>query len=110
MTNIEISNREENVSREDVLVSSALTTRINTARRALRNGQALSHEEMHDLLGDCALLLSDAAWASRENEARKLVAGRIMRQLSFAEVLVSPMEAPVAMNVRSAAPLAAVAA
>jgi len=110
MTNIEIINREENVSREDVLVSSELTARINTARRALRTGQSLTNEEMHDLLGDCALLLSDAAWARRENEAHKLVANRIMSQLSFNEVLVSPVEAPVVMTVRAAAPLAAVAA
>ncbi len=111
MTYNEQINREENVSREDVLVSSALTTRINDARRALRTGQAPTNQELHDLLGDCALLLSDAVWANRENQVRKLIVGRVMSQFSFAEVPVSPMEeAPAIMAVRAAASVATAAA
>jgi hypothetical protein len=98
MTYIEQINHEENINREDILLESSLTGRINAARRALRNGQSLAADELYQLLGDCALLMSDQAWARHENEARLVVAGHMLRQLSFAEVPVSPMaDAPAAV-------------
>ena len=110
MTLNEQINREENLSREDVLVGSELTGRINCARRELRNGQAPSHQELHDMLGDCALLLSDLMWENRENQARKLIVNRLMSQLSFAEVTVSPATGLPVASIPVAAGLAAVAA
>ena len=72
---------------------------------------SITNQELHDLLGDCALLLSDAVWANRENQVRKLIVGRVMSQFSFAEVPVSPMEeAPAIMAVRAAASVATAAA
>ncbi len=63
--------REEMISREDLLLGSTLTARINACRRQLHDRQPLAApaaDELYQVRGECALALSQNAYERREDE------------------------------------------
>ncbi len=82
--------REEYIAREDVMVGAEVIDRINASRRRLRDQDqplaASEIQELYELLGQCAIELSDLVHARRENELRLMTIVRLLRQMSFVEV------------------------